>query len=333
MLKVSRSSLGGAGGSSSMAEQLFPGYKDKIWAMIPDEYKLMKIRYDNNIFENGVNKHKTFQKRFIAYKDNIEQRFIPSQKYRKPSVDWRRQEARGTLHIGRWYEGPNGSDYRPGKTFDRLRQLVPFTEEEWSQRQQHRTWDGVKFVMISWAVWMGWKMTQTYPIVWCEEEEEQLVVADDAEGWSFDVPRKRPCFINHFPEIAIDSDAKSRDKGATTRPAVSSRRRRSLAPVKRSSTHGGTVHTEGAPPPDRQVLPERPKGRHGRRRHYRRFKTVEPDALEVGASAPTSEEIVGDETDPPIASEEQGQPADVFHEEHRSPKERASRQAQRSRPW
>ncbi|KAF4690506.1 hypothetical protein FOZ60_017247 [Perkinsus olseni] len=116
MLKVSRSSLGGAGGSSSMAEQLFPGYKDKIWAMIPDEY-----------------------------------------------------------------EGPNGSDYRPGKTFDRLRQLVPFTEEEWSQRQQHRTWDGVKFVMISWAVWMGWKMTQTYPIVWCEEEEEQLVVADDAE--------------------------------------------------------------------------------------------------------------------------------------------------------
>ncbi|KAF4682949.1 hypothetical protein FOZ60_009811 [Perkinsus olseni] len=127
-----------------------------------------------------------------------------------------------------------------------------------------------------------------------------------ARGWSFDVPH-----------------AKSRDKGATTRPAVSSRRRRSLAPVKRSSTHGGTVHTEGAPPPDRQVLPERPKGRHGRRRHYRRFKTVEPDALEVGASAPTSEEIVGDETDPPIASEEQGQPADVFHEEHRSPKERA----------
>ncbi|KAF4704608.1 hypothetical protein FOZ63_025653 [Perkinsus olseni] len=181
MLKVSRSSLGGAGGSSSMAEQLFPGYKDKIWAMIPDEYKLMKIRYDNNIFENGVNKHKTFQKRFIAYKDNIEQRFIPSQKYRKPSVDWRRQEARGTLHIGRWYEGPNGSDYRPGKTFDRLKQLVPFTEEEWSQRQEHRTWDGVKFVMTSWAVWMGWKMTQTYPIVWCEEEEEQQLVVGDLE--------------------------------------------------------------------------------------------------------------------------------------------------------
>ncbi|EER13385.1 hypothetical protein Pmar_PMAR018251, partial [Perkinsus marinus ATCC 50983] len=84
-----------------MAEQLFPGYKDKIWAMIPDEYKLIKIRNDNNIFEKGINKHKAFQERYITYKDNIEQRFIPSQKYRKPSIDWRRQQARGTLHIGR----------------------------------------------------------------------------------------------------------------------------------------------------------------------------------------------------------------------------------------
>ncbi|KAF4654660.1 hypothetical protein FOZ61_008142 [Perkinsus olseni] len=129
-----------------------------------------------------------------------------------------------------------------------------------------------------------------------------------ARGWSLDVPH-----------------GKSRDKGATTRPAVaavSPRRRRRLAPVKRSSTHGGTVHTEGAPP-DRQVLSERPKGRHGRRIHYRRLKTVEPETLEVGALAPASEEMVGDETDPPIASEEQEQLADVSHEEHRSPKERA----------
>ncbi|KAF4692102.1 hypothetical protein FOZ62_023048 [Perkinsus olseni] len=126
-----------------------------------------------------------------------------------------------------------------------------------------------------------------------------------ARGWSFDVPH-----------------GKSREKGVTTRPAaaaVSPRRRRSLAPVKRSSTHGGAIHTEGC----RQVLPERPKGRHGRRRHYRRFKTVEHEALEVGVSAPASEEIVGDKPDPPIASEEQEQVADVSHEEHRSPKERA----------
>lgn len=41
-------------------------------------------------------------------------------RYRKPAVDWRRQQVRGTLHVGRFYEGPptpgatTPSDYTPG---------------------------------------------------------------------------------------------------------------------------------------------------------------------------------------------------------------------------
>eukprot|EP00971_Amphidinium_carterae_P028968 569587-Amphidinium_carterae.1 len=84
----------------------------------------------------------------------------PSQKYRKPAVDWRRQMERGTMVYGRWYEGPYGSDYRPGNSHDRLAntkvpaaaELVlpdsrilgglslqaPFTAEEWEERKQYR---------------------------------------------------------------------------------------------------------------------------------------------------------------------------------------------------
>ena len=68
----------------------------------------------------------------------IEKGYEPSYKSRKPSVDWRRQEARGTLHTGKFYEGPPipgstlPSDYTPGNTFDRMTHNIrePFTAAE-----------------------------------------------------------------------------------------------------------------------------------------------------------------------------------------------------------
>ena len=50
------------------------------------------------------------------------------------------------MWIGRWHEGPRGSDYLPGNTKDRLREVVPFSKEEWEQRQMFKTWDGLKIV-------------------------------------------------------------------------------------------------------------------------------------------------------------------------------------------
>ena len=107
----------------------------------------------------------SFQSKFVTYK-KIEDRFIPSEVFRKPSVDWRRQLARGTLHIGRWFEGPYGSDYRPGKTYSRLDNLVPFTKEEWEERRTYRAWDGVKIGLGLWGLWVVNRLNTTTPVVW-----------------------------------------------------------------------------------------------------------------------------------------------------------------------
>lgn len=146
-------------------DKLIPGYRDRIWARVPSDWKLRKIQYENKAFESELDKHKSFQTKFESYK-RIEDKFVPSPEFRKPSVDWRRQLARGTLHIGRWFEGPNSSDYRPGKTFSRLDQLVPFTSAEWEQRKEHRVWDGVKLGLGLWALWVANRVTSVTPAVW-----------------------------------------------------------------------------------------------------------------------------------------------------------------------
>lgn len=146
-------------------DKLMPGYKDKIWGRVPDDWKMRIIQYENRAFESQIDKHKSFQDKFIAYK-RVEDKFVPSAEFRKPSVDWRRQLARGTLHIGRWFEGPKGSDYRPGKTFSRLDELVPFTRAEWEQRKQHRVWDGVRVGLGLWGLWLVNRITSTNPVVW-----------------------------------------------------------------------------------------------------------------------------------------------------------------------
>jgi hypothetical protein len=162
MFQAGRSRLGGGGGT---LEKLLPGYKDKVWARVPDDWKLRIIQYENKCFEDGIAKHKSFQSKFETYKA-VEDKFVPSEKFRKPAVDWRRQLARGTLHIGRWFEGPNGSDYRPGRTFSRLDNLVPFTAQEWEERKQHRVWDGVKVGLGLWGLWVVNRVTSTAPVVW-----------------------------------------------------------------------------------------------------------------------------------------------------------------------
>jgi ubiquinol-cytochrome c reductase cytochrome c1 subunit len=162
MFRTARTSFSGSGG---VLDKLIPGYKDKVWARVPDDWKMRIIQYENRGFESQIAKHKSFQEKFISYK-KIEDRFVPSQQFRKPSVDWRRQLARGTLHIGRWFEGPNNSDYRPGKTFSRLNELVPFTATEWTERKNFRTWDGVKVGLSLWALWLINRLTSTTPVVW-----------------------------------------------------------------------------------------------------------------------------------------------------------------------
>merc|ERR1712232_372049 len=113
MLRTSRMARGGGGG---IIDKMIPGYKDKIWARVPQGAKEYLVKGENSKFESAIAQHKKWQGILLSYK-STEKSMAPSSKYRKPAVDWRRQMERGTMHFGRFYEGPNGSDYRPGNTF------------------------------------------------------------------------------------------------------------------------------------------------------------------------------------------------------------------------
>merc|ERR1712060_201418 len=145
------------------------GYKDKIWAELPAAYKDYKVKSVNDKFENGIAAHQKWQGVLVAAK-SIEKSLVPSSKYRKPAVDWRRQIERGTMHYGRWYEGPQGTDYTPGNTHDRLSNVeAPFTDAEWEERKKHRSFDLMKFGYALFGLFIAYRVTNEWPVVWCDD--------------------------------------------------------------------------------------------------------------------------------------------------------------------
>eukprot|EP00933_Yihiella_yeosuensis_P050719 TRINITY_DN48515_c0_g1_i1.p1 TRINITY_DN48515_c0_g1~~TRINITY_DN48515_c0_g1_i1.p1 ORF type:complete len:175 (+),score=29.57 TRINITY_DN48515_c0_g1_i1:75-599(+) len=168
MMNRSRILRGGGGG---IADKMFPGYKDKIWARLPQGYKEYKVKGENNAFESAISSHQKWQGTLLSYKE-MEKGLAPSAKYRKPAVDWRRQLERGTMHFGRWYEGPNGSDYRPGNTFDRLQNVKePFTDAEWEERKKYRSYDLMKFGYMCLGLFLAYRVTNEWPVVWCDDRK------------------------------------------------------------------------------------------------------------------------------------------------------------------
>merc|ERR1719454_2797042 len=146
---------------------MIPGYKEKIWAGIPAGLREARVKSENNAFEKGISKHRSWQKNFLQYK-SMEKSMAPSAKYRKPAVDWRRQIERGTMFYGRWYEGPHGTDYRPGNTHDRLTNVrAPFTDAEWEERKQYRSFDLMKFSYGLMGLFFAYRVTNEWPVVWC----------------------------------------------------------------------------------------------------------------------------------------------------------------------
>jgi len=160
-------------GGGGMLNSMIPGYQDKIWAQMPKGYKEWKVNGENSSFEKAVAQHKQWQGVLLQWKEQ-EKTMAPSQKYRKPSVDWRRQMERGTMHFGRWYEGPYGTDYRPGNTHDRLSNVTaPFTNDEWEERKQYRTWDLMKFGYICLGIFLAYRATSEWPVVWCDDRVKE----------------------------------------------------------------------------------------------------------------------------------------------------------------
>mmetsp|Transcript_66660 Transcript_66660/g.150515 ORF Transcript_66660/g.150515 Transcript_66660/m.150515 type:complete len:177 (-) Transcript_66660:47-577(-) len=166
MMRCSRLVRGGGGG---IADKMFPGYKDKIWAQVPTGLKETLVNSSNKNFEKGIAAHKSWQSMLLSYKA-IEKSLVPSSKYRKPAVDWRRQIERGTMHYGRWYEGPRGTDYTPGNTYDRLANVeAPFTDAEWEDRKKHRSFDLMKFGYALFGIFLAYRVTNEWPVAWCDD--------------------------------------------------------------------------------------------------------------------------------------------------------------------
>ena len=163
MLGVSRGRLG-------LLEKVVPGYEEKLWARVPREWKQRKIEFDLRSFSRQIESHKQFQSWFVAYKE-AEAKWTPSERFRKPAVDWRRQLTRGTLFYGRPMEGPRNTDYRPRAdgqpVFDRLTEISPFSTEEWQERRRHRTFDGLKLAATLYALFLGNRLLTDTPVIWC----------------------------------------------------------------------------------------------------------------------------------------------------------------------
>ncbi|CAD7941462.1 unnamed protein product [Amoebophrya sp. A25] len=160
--------------AGGLLETIVPGYKDKVWNAYSREYKKFLIQRQNDQFEAGIAAHKRWGSMLTSYKAE-EKKFEPSWKSRKPSVDWRRQEARGTLWAGKFYEGPPcpgaviPSDYTPGNTFDRLTHDIrePFSEKEWAERKQYRHWDMVHLLYYGIGGFFLYRLSGEWPVVWC----------------------------------------------------------------------------------------------------------------------------------------------------------------------
>merc|ERR1712014_510041 len=147
---------------------------------VPGGMKEYLVKSENNKFEGAIASHKSWQSLLLQYK-SVESGFAPSSKYRKAAVDWRRQIERGTMHFGRWDEGPYGTDYRPGNTFDRLANVkAPFTDAEWEERKKYRSWDIMYFGYALMGIFLAYRVTGEWPVVWCEERAPAKLCDEDA---------------------------------------------------------------------------------------------------------------------------------------------------------
>ncbi|CAK8986098.1 Hypothetical protein SCF082_LOCUS410 [Durusdinium trenchii] len=96
---------------------MFPGYKDKIWAKLPQGVKEYQVKSANDAFEKHIKQHQTWQGYLLAWKDQRIACFAV--------------------------------------VFESSAVRAPFTEAEWEERKQYRSWDLVKFGYGLLALFLG----------------------------------------------------------------------------------------------------------------------------------------------------------------------------------
>lgn len=154
----------GAGGGGAL-EKLFPGYKDKIWQKVPSQWRRRLISRWNHQYEQEKWTSYASSRRLASFHASVMDRLKPSYDYRIPKVDYKRQEARGTLVEAPDYylEGGSGQQQRL------LRIEAPYTDQETKERERYKYFS-LKYLFGACGLFLAVDgYIQRRPIAWCLE--------------------------------------------------------------------------------------------------------------------------------------------------------------------
>lgn len=154
-----------AGGGGAL-NNLFPGYKDKIWLKLPNQLRVYLIKSWNKELEKSVLKAKIQNNRIKNLNYFILDRFKPDDIYKNSHTDYKRQIYRGTLEEGCDF-------YLPDKRAqDRLKNhFKPYSEEENEERKKYQYLNLKYYILFALGFSIVHNTFQSRPIAWCMDSD------------------------------------------------------------------------------------------------------------------------------------------------------------------
>lgn len=159
--------MGGGGGGA--LNKLFPGYKDKLWLKVSQQWRRRMICHWNDQFErewHALSVVKTRRMRFFA--TNLADPLRPSGDFRPPVVDYKRQKSRGTLVESVDYYVPEQKKAQQSRLENHSE---PFSEEEQKERSQNRYQNIKVYLAVALGASALHATLQSRPVAWCLEKE------------------------------------------------------------------------------------------------------------------------------------------------------------------
>ncbi|CAG9473668.1 cytochrome c1 precursor, putative [Plasmodium vivax] len=153
-----------AGGGA--LNNLFPGYKDKIWLKLPHHLRIRLIKSWNQEFEKNISKAKIKNNKIKNLNYYLLDKFKPNENYKNRHTDYKRQMCRGTLEEGCDFFLPNK------RSQDRLKNhLQPYTEEESEERKKHKYLNLKYYILFCLGFSVLHNSMQSRPVAWCMDYE------------------------------------------------------------------------------------------------------------------------------------------------------------------
>ncbi|KAF8820228.1 cytochrome c1, heme protein [Cardiosporidium cionae] len=154
-----------AGGGDAL-QKLFVGYTDKLWLQLRPQWRRYMIQRWNKQFEKQwYSLCVASNNRMRWFFKNIVDPLRPSDKYRTPVTDYKRQKARGTLVEGvDYYIADRHVQTRLERPFE------PFSEEEVKERSKYRYQSLKYYLAFALGATALHGILQSRPVAWCMEK-------------------------------------------------------------------------------------------------------------------------------------------------------------------